>query len=187
MSIEVLDWYSSAIIEMYDLIKTKVITRNIEDEIEPQTVKFSAEANEEWIRIFNEITNTQNSHDENEYMKSMLPKQKSYIPRFALIINTVDCLFSGNGNLLKVSKESILKAEKLSKYFIAMAKKIKINTVEKHEIKKTLELNTNKSNKEKFAILFKENPDLNRTEIGEMLNVTRNTIQRYIKEIEDGK
>ena len=68
-----------------------------------------------------------------------------------------------------------------------MAKKIKINTVEKHEIKKTLELNQNKTNKEQFRILFKANPDLNRTEIGEMLNVTRNTIQRYIKEIEDGK
>lgn len=187
MSTEVLEWYSSAIIEMYETIKKQVIKRNIEDEIEPQTVKFSAEANVEWKRIFNEITNIQNSHDENEYMKSMLPKQKSYIPRFALLINTIDGLFTGQGNMLKVSKESILKAEKLSKYFIAMAKKIKINTVEKHEIKKTLELNQNKSNKEKFAILFKANPDLNRTEIGEMLNVTRNTIQRYIKEIEDGK
>jgi hypothetical protein len=187
MSTEVLEWYSSAIIEMYDTIKKQVIKRNIEDEIEPQTVKFSAEANVEWKRIFNEITSIQNSHDENEYMKSMLPKQKSYIPRFALLINTIDGLFTGKGNMLKVSKESILKAEKLSKYFIAMAKKIKINTVEKHEIKKTLDLNTNKSNKEKFAILFKENPDLNRTEIGEMLNVSRRTIQNYITEIENGK
>ena len=187
MSTEVLEWYSSAIIEMYETIKKQVIKRNIEDEIEPQTVKFSAEANLEWKRIFNEITNIQNSHDENEYMKSMLPKQKSYIPRFALLINTIDGLFTGQGNMLKVSKESILKAEKLSKYFIAMAKKIKINTVEKHEIKKTLDLNTNKSNKEKFAILFKENPDLNRTEIGEMLNVSRRTIQNYITEIENGK
>ena len=103
------------------------------------------------------------------------------------MINTIDGLFTGQGNMLKVSKESILKAEKLSKYFIAMAKKIKINTVEKHEIKKTLDLNTNKSNKEKFAILFKENPDLNRTEISEMLNVSRRTIQNYITEIENGK
>ena len=66
MSTEVLEWYSSAIIEMYETIKKQVIKRNIEDEIEPQTVKFSAEANEEWIRIFNEITITQNSHDEKD-------------------------------------------------------------------------------------------------------------------------
>ena len=187
MSSEILEWYSSAIIEFYNTIKTVVIKRNIEDEIEPQTCKFSAEANVEWKRIFNEITSVQNSHDENEYMKSMLPKQKSYIPRFALLINTIDGLFTGNGNLTKITKESVLKAEKLSKYFIAMAKKIKINTVEKHEVKKTLELNQNKSTKEQFKILFKANPELNRTEIGELLNVTRNTIQRYIKEIENEK
>ena len=31
---------------------------------------------------FNEITNYQNSDEENEYLKSMYPKQKSYIPLF---------------------------------------------------------------------------------------------------------
>jgi hypothetical protein len=187
MSLEMFEWYNSMIIEIYETVKNNLVKRNIDDEIEPQTVTFSAEANEEWKRIFNEITDIQNSPDENEYMKSMLPKQKSYIPRFALIINTIDGLFTGKGNLSKITKESMLKAEKLSKYFIAMAKKIKINTVEKAEISKVLELNSNKPIKEKFRILYKENPELNRTDVSETLGVTRNTIQRYIKEIEDGK
>lgn len=186
MSVEILEWYNSSIISFYEAVKNEIVKRNVDDEIEPQLAKFSAEANEEWKRIFNDITNTQNSDDENEYMKSMLPKQKSYIPRFALIINTIDVFFTGKGMLTKISKESVLKSEKLSKYFIAMAKKIKINTVEKYELNKSLELNANKTIKQKFTILFKENPDLNRTEIAEMLGVTRNTIQRYIKDIEDG-
>lgn len=187
MNPSVLEWYNSSVVKFYEAVKTELVKKNLDDEIEPQTAHFSAEANEEWIRIFNDITDIQNSPDENEYMKSMLPKQKSYIPRFALIINTIDGFFNETGNLLKVTKESVLKAEKLSKYFIAMSKKIKINTVEKAEISKTLELNQNKTNKEKFRILFKENPELNRTEVSETLCVTRNTIQRYIKEIEDGK
>jgi hypothetical protein len=184
MNPEILTWYSDTIISFYEAVKKEMVKRNIDDEIEPQTARFTAEANREWIRIYNEISDTQNSPDENEYMKSMLPKQKSYIPRFALIINTIDCYFTGNGSVLKITKQSILKAEKLSKYFIAMAKKIKINSTEKQEIAKVLDINATKTLKEKFTILYKENPDLNRTEISELLGVTRNTIQRYIKEIE---
>ena len=187
MNPDVLEWYSSAIVKFFEGVKSELIKHNLDDEIEPQTAMFSAEANEEWIRIFNEITDIQNSPDENEYMKSMLPKQKSYIPRFALIINTIEVFFNDRGVVNKISKESILKAEKLSKYFIAMAKKIKVNTIEKAEINKILTVNEGKSPKERFKILFKENPELNRTEVSEMLGVTRNTIQRYVKEIEDGK
>ncbi|MFZ9047086.1 MAG: hypothetical protein ACO2ZZ_14625, partial [Cyclobacteriaceae bacterium] len=33
-------------------------------------------------------------------------------------------------SMLLISKDSMLKAEKLSKYFIAMAKKIKVNSIE---------------------------------------------------------
>lgn len=186
MNPSILEWYNSSIISFYEAVKNEIVKRNIEDEIEPQIARFTAESNQEWIRIFNEITAVQNSDDENEYMKSMLPKQKSYIPRFALIINTVDVFFTEKGSLNKISKESVLKAEKLSKYFIAMAKKIKINTVEKHEINSILELNKTKTNKEKFLALYKENPDINRTELADTLGVTRNTIQRYIKDLENG-
>lgn len=187
MNPEILEWYNSSIVQFYESVKSDLIKKNIDDEIEPQTAKFTAEANEEWIRIFNEITDIQNSPYENEYMKSMLPKQKSYIPRFALIINTIDGFYNGEKNLLRITKDSVLKAEKLSKYFIAMAKKIKINTVEKAEIKKILDVNSTKSTKERFKILYKENPELNRTEVSEMLGVSRQTINNYIKELENEK
>ncbi|MDU9711641.1 DUF3987 domain-containing protein, partial [Helicobacter pylori] len=80
-------------------IKKDIIKRNIEMEIEPIISDFSDDAKIEWIRIFNDITNIQNSDQENEYMKSMLPKQKSYIPRFALILNTIDCFYSDNNDV----------------------------------------------------------------------------------------
>ena len=73
-------------------------------------------------------------------MKSMLPKQKSYIPRFALIIHVFNAIGQTGYNFDEVSKESILKAEKLSKYFIAMAKKVKVDSIEVVEIRKVLKL-----------------------------------------------
>ena len=184
MNNDLLEWYSSCIINFYESIKSQIIQRNNDDDIEPQTVQLSKESKEEWIRIFNNITNIQNSDDENEYMKSMLPKQKSYIPRFALILNTIDCFFDDKPNLLEVSKESMLKAEKLSKYFIAMAKKIKIDNVEKADVKTVLIENKNKTIKEKFEIIYKQNPNFSKKEVSEMLGVSRQTIYNLIKEIE---
>ena len=67
----------------------------------------------------------------------MYPKQKSYIPRFALLIHSFDCFFDDTKFLLEISKESILKAEKLSKYFIDTAKKIKYESNETQELKNT--------------------------------------------------
>ncbi len=185
MSDEILEWYHACIINFYDSVKKQLIVRDIDHEIQPKVAHYSDEAKKEWIRIFNEITNTQNSNDENEYMKSMLPKQKSYIPRFALIINTIDCFFNDKTNLELISKDAILKAEKLSKYFIAMAKKIKIDSTEKNEIKSVLKINDTKTNFEKFKILYENDKELNRKEVGELLGVSRNTIQTYIKKLEN--
>jgi hypothetical protein len=185
MTNEILEWYNASIINFYESVKNQLLKRNIEMDIETQTVYFSEDAKLEWIRIFNQITNTQNSNDENEYMKSMLPKQKSYIPRFALILNTIDCFFNDKTTIHLISKENILNAEKLSKYFIAMSKKIKIDSVEKSDIKTVINENKTKTTKEKFIILYKQNPNLNKKEVSEMLGVTRTTIYNFIKEIEN--
>lgn len=184
---DILEWYSASIINFYDAIKTQIIKRNLEDEIDPQIVVFSEEAKIEWIRIFNEITSIQNSYEENEYMKSMLPKQKSYIPRFALLINTIECFFNDKVNLFLISKESMLKAEKLSKYFIAMAKKIKINTVEVHDMKQAIYQNKDKTTKEKFKAMYDANNNLNKQEAADLLGVSRQTIYNLIKDINNQK
>lgn len=184
ISKEIMDWYSSSVINFYDAIKKDITKRNIEMEIDPIIADFSTDAKIEWIRIFNDITNVQNCDDENEYMKSMLPKQKSYIPRFALLINTIDCFYSDNNDVSIITKESILKAEKLSKYFIAMAKKIKVNTIEVSDVKKNIYLNKDKSIKEKFMFLYNENPNLNKKEVADILGVSRTTIYGFIKQLE---
>lgn len=184
ISEEILKWYKEVVISFYDTIKS-IIERNEDGDIKGLTARFSDEAKEEWKRIFNEITDVQNNEEENEYLKSMFPKQKSYIPRFSCLIHVFDEFFSEGGNTLLISKESVLKAEKLSKYFIATAKKIKINSVEVSKLKNTLSANKGKNEKEKLFEIWKENPKFNRTETSELLGISRRSVQNWCKEFEN--
>lgn len=180
-----IQWYSDFIISFYDGIKQYVIKYDNEGEIDPIIAKFSSDAKEEWKRIFNNITGDQNSDDENEYMKSMLPKQKSYIPRFALILNTLEAFHSQGGidDYSKISKRSMLSAERLSKYFVAMAKKIKISSAEINDIKKVIKANDGKSNREKFLELYTADNNINKKEVAELLGISRKRIYEYIKSV----
>jgi hypothetical protein len=179
-----IQWYSDTIISFYETIKL-AIKKDEDGNIIPLEASFTPDAKKEWIRIFNDITNIQNSEDENEYMKSMLPKQKSYIPRFALLINTFDSFFAIEGtNTLEISKESILKAEILSKYFISMAKKIKIDSVQKLELKGLIYENKSKNKFEQFKAIYKKDPEIKKPEVAELLGVSVQMIYKYIKELQ---
>jgi hypothetical protein len=186
MKYDTIQWYNDNIISFYETIKHKVVEFDEDGDVKPKVAIIPAESKKEWVRVFNEYTDIQNSDDENEYMKSMLPKQKSYLPRFALLINCFNSFFdvSGKTDALEISKEAILSAEKLSKYFIAMAKKIKVNSIETNEIKTILNSNKNKTTKEQFVELYKLNPDLNKKEVSENLGVSLRMIYKYISELE---
>lgn len=183
ISDNILKWYKEIVISFYDTIKS-VIKRDDDGDITPLTAKFSDEAKKEWMRMFNEMTDIQNNEEENEYLKSMFPKQKSYIPRFACLIHVFDEFFSTGGNTLLISKESVLKAEKLSKYFVATAKKIKVNSVDISKLKNTITANKGKNEKEKLLQIWKLNSKFNRSETAELLGISRMTIGRWVKEFE---
>lgn len=178
-------WYETFIIGIYEHVKFTLIEYDQDAEILVKNAKMDAEAKIEWERIFNDITNVQNSDDENEYMKSMLPKQKSYIPRFALLIHILDYFMDvKHKDPYIVNKDAILKAEKLSKYFIQMAKKVKVNSIEHKEIKDVIYNAKNKTNKQKFEDMYMSNPELDKKRVAEMLGLSRTQIYRYIAEIE---
>ena len=179
MNEDTIQWYSDTIVSFFETIKNKLVKRDRDGKIESIVVKFSQEAKQEWIRIFNEITVIQNSDAENEYMKSMLPKQKSYIPRFSLLIHSLNAIGNHNYNMEEISKESILKAETLSKYFIAMSKKIKIESIETNNIKSHTV--STSSNEEAVAKMFDQNPDFNRSKAAEILGISRMQVLNLLK------
>lgn len=180
-----LSWYKESIIYIYDSIKA-IIRRNDDESIDQYIAYFDSDAKIEWKRIFNEFTSCQNNDSENEYLKSMYPKQKSYIPRFALILNVMSSIYNDQKISLEVTKESILNAEKLSKYFIANAKKIKIDTVEVNEMKTATKKAENAF--DKIKVLYDNDKKFNKTKAAELLGLSRQQVIRAVKKIEeDGK
>lgn len=181
MSENTISWFSDTITSMYEGVVNKMIDRDYQGKIISKVARFSPEAKVEWIRIFNEISKVQNSEEENEYMKSMLPKQKSYVPRFALLLNFLNSIGKENFDYNIISVDSILKAEKMSKYFISMAKKVKIDSIESSRIKEVIK-KSGGNTKEKLFAIYTDNPNINAKEVAEHLGVSPQAIYRYLKE-----
>jgi hypothetical protein len=184
LSEDVIEWYNDYVVNFYNKIKHEVIKLDTDCEIKSKIAFQSDESKKQWIRIFNEITAHQNSDDENEYMKSMYPKQKSYIPRFALMLNTLYWYDNPEQNQLGViSEKSMLNAEKLSKYFVFMAKKHKLSTIEYNDVKKIVNQNENKSTKDKIFEILSKDPTTEVKFMASILGVSKKTVYQYLKEI----
>jgi hypothetical protein len=178
---KLITFYSDFIQMLYIELK-KIVIYNDFGDVDPNIARFDIDAKREWKRIFNEITAKQNSDETTEMIKSMMAKQKSYIPRFALIINTIEAAWEGY-DLFNITRSSILKAEKLSKYFVAMNEKMLINNMETSQTKNILK-NEKGSILNKVKAIVKQNKDFNKTAVAKELNISRITLYRYLKEIE---
>ena len=184
MSYETLQWYSDTIVKFFQSVTNKRITRDAEGKIIPTILRWSKDAKIEWIRIFDKITEIQNSDNESEYMKSMLPKQKAYIPRFALLLHAFNIGLTGDLGTGQITKKDILNAEKLSEYFIAMAKKVKVDSVEVSEMK-TIVNSKQGSAKERFESIYKKNPEVKIKQVAELLGVSARAIYKHKTEIDN--
>jgi len=183
ISEKLLNEYSEFVSYFFDAIRTNVTKYNDYGSIVPMLTYYQPEADVEWQRIFNKITDMQNSDEENEYIKSVLPKLKTYVCRFSLLLEILHCYAEGV-EMQGVSKKSVLSAEKLFEYFLLMAKKNKFTSMEHSEILETIKFSGKRTSFDKFKVLFEANPNLNRSKIAEQLNVSRMTISKWIKEID---
>jgi hypothetical protein len=186
MNYDILSWYENFLIRLKESLAKNFFITDEKGEILPQVARFSHEANDEWIRIHDKISDMQNSDDENEYMKSMLPKQKSYIPRFAMMLNILMSSEYDDVNALQICKEAMIRAEKLSDYFVNMSKLVKKDAQEKADLRKLASTGSNKF--DQFLAMYQSDPDLNRTTASEILQVSRRTVINWINKLEkDGK
>lgn len=183
LSEDIQNWYNDYIVNFYNTIKNDFVIYDPDGEILSKVVPFSEGAKNKWIKVFNEITGYQNSDNENEYMKSMYPKQKSYIPRFALLLNTLYAYDDTTTSISEISEKAMDGAIQLSRYFVLMAKKHKLNTMEYAEVKKVAVQNDNKSTKEKIEEMLKKDPKTKVAFISTILGVSKKTVYQYINEL----
>jgi predicted transcriptional regulator len=65
-----------------------------------------------------------------------------------------------------------------------MAKKVKMQSSETFELKKVMSVNKLKSKKDQVQEMYKANPEFNRSQMADILGISRQTINNYIKEIQ---
>ena len=184
ISDDIIEWYRAFIDNLRNLFQNKFVKFNDKGEIDNMVAKFNNSASQEWMRIHDKITDIQNSDEENEYMKSMLPKQKSYIPRFAMILQVIWSSMDENYDMLLINKSSVLKAEILSEYFINMSKLVKADMKEKNKLRQISAQTSGLGTKDQFKAIYQNDPEFNRSHVAEILEVSRMTVHRWIKELE---
>ena len=182
MNYDAIQWYDDYVRRMHRILKIE--TKFTDDkEIIPNIYKFDSEAKYEWEKIYNEISIMQNSDEENEYMKSMLPKQKSYIPRFALLLHVINNI--ENSKIpSEINKKTILDSWELSKYFIKQAKNVKISEKETKKLKSLITIHKDSNPKDIFFAMLQKDEKINYTKIAEILNITRATLYNWKSEFD---
>ena len=177
-----LDYYSWLMINFYNYVRSW--TEYKEDgDIKFNLCYFSEPAKAKWIDYFNEITDKENSDFENEYMKSMFPKQKAYIPRFALMLHIFNTFVDEKSLTLEIQENCVIGAKKISDYFVNNAKKIKVGNKISKEIDAEIFNNKNKNDRDICIELFKKNPKLKKADLASKFKVSRMTINRRLEEV----
>lgn len=176
MEYEYTKLYNDMIKDMHYFVQLRMVVKN-------EVAVFDVDAKKEWAKIFDELTALQNDEGQNEYVRNMLAKQKTYIPRFALMINFLDFCNEETDSYKVVRMVAVQKAYRLSKYFIAMSKKVRIESQEKNIIKEVAN-RKGMTAKDKMRELYRLDKKVNKSECAKVLKVSRQTINNWIKEFE---
>ena len=104
----------------------------------------------------------------------------------AIAQDTTSSIASEKSPVDFITKDSILKAERLSNYFIANYEKMVIINASIAETNKTFK-DTKGSLVDKLKAILKQNPDFNKSQIAKILNISRVTLYKYLKQIDGEK
>lgn len=178
----VLEYYYEGIIRIFDEIKDN-IKYDENGDVESFIAHFSQKAKKLWVKYFDEITDMQNSENENEKLKSMYPKMKTYLARLTLILNTITAFANKGTSLTEISDSSIIGAKKLIDYFINSAKKVKFDIGNTSDLRQIKEMNKGKNNTELVSLFYQKDADFNKTIAAQILGISRQQIHRIIKDL----
>lgn len=181
ISYDSIQWFIDVLVGFYRMIKENVTDYDMSGEIQPKTAKMTNDAFELYNKRHREITDMENGELTNQYLKSMLPKQKAYIPRFALLINVFKNYLGSSEDALSVDKNSINKAIKLSNYFIENAKKTKNKAQNTKGIKDIINDNKGKNKREIISKIQSQNPNFDKKKAAQLLDVSVRMVYKYLK------
>jgi len=177
---DLIDWFEGYIRGIIEQVKG-FININSDNEVVPLMASFNAEAKEEYKRIFNEITDNQNSEESDEKLKSVLPKMKIYLGRFALITRFIKWSLKTDIELLVIDKNDIQNANKLVKYFIQNATSNKESSSENLILKEVIRRSGELTTKGKIEAIVSSGLEVTQKQIANEIGVSVRTVQRWTK------
>lgn len=150
--------------------------------------KMDTEANNEYDRVERWIVDLQRSDEQSEYLKAMYSKTKSYLGKFTLICHYLKYTLDDTFYHLDVTKDSVLAAEKLIKYFIENASNIVSVTTKTRELKDVLSQSRNAiTTIDKIKAVVDSGVKFTQEGLARELNVGRSHISKVIKKLKDKK
>lgn len=179
LSENLINQYREVVFKIRELVDNE-LTIYEDGTIQPKILPFNEKAKKEYKKSHKKLIDLMNSEEELSRFKGMFAKQITYIPRFALLLEFINCLFNDE-MAAGVSVDSIQKATKLSDYFISMAKKNSIENMASSKIDAFIKKNQGKTNKhlaQKMVVLF---PKTTKKQLAEILGVSRVTLNKYLK------
>ncbi|MGH2622085.1 MAG: DUF3987 domain-containing protein [Sphingobacterium sp.] len=178
--------YESYIRSMYRYVTENLTHIDEHNQLHPITAKLSVGAKKKRREISNRITDAQNSHEDSAYINKVRAKMKSYIPRFAILLDFLN-KFNGKNNpndFMEVSEESMVRAEKLYSYFVAMSRKCKNSVQGTDTMNFLLEKTKGKKAFDRFKVIYSSDNEINKTQIAVKLNVSRRTVINWANKID---
>ena len=172
---EMMDAYRDRIISVKNYVDNSMVDG------EPNVLSLTDEARDEFKRINRRLVDLQNSEEELSSNKGMFAKQLTYIPRFALLLQFINDILDDCVSY-EITKETMVKADELSEYFISMAKINKLENINSDKMSEFAAKHKEKPNKDLIAIIIKNFPDATNTKIAEVLGISRRTVIRNLKQ-----
>ena len=176
---ELISSYRDSIFQLNNKIDKDYL--NVTDnQISSKILRLTKDAKILQLKYDCELVDLQNSDNEIHYYKGMFAKQRTYTPRFSLIIEALSCL-TNNIKAENISVDSYNKAILLSKYFINQAKINKQENIINGKLKDVHDSILNKPNKEIALELVKKFPNETKKKIAGIMNISVRTLSRHIK------
>jgi len=186
MDSDLIAMYDDFILSLYGHIKSNLVVVNEDGDIDSNYVRFEPDAKEKLGELMDNLTDMQTSDDVSENLKSVIPKMKTYLPRFAIILHILSCHDDGVDYVSDINIESLNNAQRLVDYFVSMNQKVSIDSIEFGKLKQS-SIKPVKSDIERFLAMYEVNPKLKNTDAARILNVSERTIRRWKKELEEQK
>lgn len=165
-------------------------TRNISENgvVEGIEVEFTHAARNLYQKYFNEMTDIENSDNEIEHIKGIVPKLKTYLSRIALLLAGLDQCFTQDSEYVmldKIEPEHIERANKLVHYFLDNARKLKVDSDATDEIERIV-MKGGDTVESKFMHIYDvQGGKINQTKVAKTLGVSRQTVGRWVKKMSE--